>query len=271
MGCDLWFLTGEKGFHFSSPWTFQSFSVPCCFAGNRDTCCTSWGRYSKLLLWRWKTRKKTDTTWHSLTQLDTTTFSVWFEVDVFLVPRVGFSMFLLQYGQSCHRISLECANLVLFGRQRQRRHRRLLLLRHRIDNIWQLLVELWFGANKYKANLIASTCEARFRMHWCVQGDRQIVTPFQFRSWVKVVALVSCRQLKLRPLQRPLFHALETSREKCRAFHVSCEWSMHEIWSLLNRFWSLFSRFGCLQAKAEAPAAEAKGKPIRVTCWSSFQ
>ena len=102
-------------------------------------------------------------------------------------------------------------------------------------------------------------------------GDRQIVTPFQFRSWVKVVALVSCRQLKLRPLQRPLFHALETSREKCRAFHVSCEWSMHEIWSLLNRFWSLSSSISCLQAKAEAPAAEAKGKPIRVTCWSSFQ
>ena len=111
-----------------------------------------------------------DTTWHNLTQLDTTTFSVWFEVDVFLVPRVGFSMFLVQYGQSCHRISLECANLVLFGRQRQRRHRRLLLLRHRIDNIWQLLVELWFGAKKYTANLFASTCEARFRMRWCVQG-----------------------------------------------------------------------------------------------------
>ena len=38
------------------------------------------------------------------------------------------------------------------------------------DNI-RLLVELWFWSNKYQTNLMASTCESRFRMHWCVDGD----------------------------------------------------------------------------------------------------
>ena len=97
-------------------------------------------------------------------------------------------------------------------------------------NIWQVFLELLFRSNKYKANLIANTCESRFGWFGVLRGTTRTTTLFQFRSWLNIFAVVSRRQLKPLPLQqRPLFHALETSREKCRAFHVSCEWCMDEL------------------------------------------
>ena len=138
-----------------------------------------------LLLLYWNKRKKTDTmTFSSL---------IWSWFVLGLMCR----LWCFQWSMVYHSISVECANLVLFGRQRQSRLKRLLLLRHQM---WQHLTTFSFGSSECQANLIASTYESISDWLVCWRGQ-----PGQPHS--------SNLGLDWRFLQ--LFHAGNWSRSRC--------------------------------------------------------
>jgi hypothetical protein len=106
-------------------------------------------------------------------------------------------------------IPFECNNLVLFGRQRQKRLRRLRLLpRHQTVTTSDCSWSFGFGQTNTKQiwwRVLVSQDFGCIGVSMGTTWDNQITTLFQFRSWLNILAVVSRRQLKPCPLQqRPL-------------------------------------------------------------------